>query len=262
MIRLLDWSETSQVVTVLSGSHGLFRGLAKGSRRLGPSDVARFSGGLEMLTRGEIVADLRPSRDLASITEWDLAEPWTHLRRDAAAHRLGCCAAGLLAAMLPEREPHPACWSAALLFFRELEKRTDRMRELARFQYAVLVETGYRPRLEDTHGAVIDGEAAFDPAAGGLMPLADGGRDAGPGDAPEPGRQVWRVRGRTVQLLRSLEGGEGEKPLAEATAAEWWRVNRLLMAYARHLLGKAPAASEPLLTEKPAGWLIEPGARS
>ena len=46
-IRMIDWSETSQIVALLTREHGVLRGLAKGSKRMSPSAISRFSGGIE-----------------------------------------------------------------------------------------------------------------------------------------------------------------------------------------------------------------------
>ena len=69
-IRHWDWSETSQTVSLFARDTGIVRGMAKGARR----EKAPFSGGLEVLTRGEMVAIIKPSSDLANITAWDLQE--------------------------------------------------------------------------------------------------------------------------------------------------------------------------------------------
>ncbi|MEO1235807.1 MAG: recombination protein O N-terminal domain-containing protein, partial [Planctomycetota bacterium] len=65
-IRDVDWSETSQVVVLLTETRGKVRGWAKGSRRQSPSSIQRFSGGIELLTAGQVVATTRPSTELAA----------------------------------------------------------------------------------------------------------------------------------------------------------------------------------------------------
>ena len=52
-IRLIDFSETSQVVWLFTENLGLIRGLAKGSKRTSPGSVAKYSGGFELLTAGQ-----------------------------------------------------------------------------------------------------------------------------------------------------------------------------------------------------------------
>ena len=92
-IRYLDWSETSQIVVLLTREHGKLRGLAKGSKRTSPGALARYSGGIELLTLGQVVGLTKPTSELATITEWDLQDPYPHLRRDLSAQHLGLYAA-------------------------------------------------------------------------------------------------------------------------------------------------------------------------
>ena len=62
-IRCWDFSETSQTVSLFTREHGVVRGLAKGAKR----EKGGFSGGLDVLTRGEMIASVKPGRDLAAI---------------------------------------------------------------------------------------------------------------------------------------------------------------------------------------------------
>src|SRR5690606_38853363 len=87
-IRHFDWSETSQIVALLTEQHGKIRAVAKGAKRTSPSSVQRYSGGIELLTLGQAVGLIKSSTDLANLTEWDLQEPFSHLRRNLEAQRL------------------------------------------------------------------------------------------------------------------------------------------------------------------------------
>src|SRR5690606_40070296 len=69
-IRRWDFSETSQTVSLFTREHGILRGIAKGAKR----EKGNFSGGLDILTRGEVVAILKPGRELATLTAWQLQE--------------------------------------------------------------------------------------------------------------------------------------------------------------------------------------------
>src|SRR5262245_12470421 len=77
-IRQWDWSETSQTVSLFSREHGILRAVAKGAKR----ENARFSGGLEVATRGEIIARIKPGDTLSLLIAWDLQEvfPGTRAR--------------------------------------------------------------------------------------------------------------------------------------------------------------------------------------
>ena len=226
-IRDLDWSETSQIVVLLTEHHGKVRGLAKGSRRSSPSAIAKFSGGINLLNQGQVMVSTRRGTQLAAVTEWDLQDDHYHLRTDLRAQRVAMYAADLCGAMLADEDPHPGTYAALAELLATLADAAAIEHGLLRFQWRVLSDCGFKPELDRDvqSGAELAPARAytFDPTLGGLT-----ARD-GMGD------ERWRVRGQTVGLLRAVAGG-GE--LADADAAGLARANRLLGVYARALLDK------------------------
>ncbi len=229
-IRHLDWSETSQIVVLLTESRGKIRGLAKGSKRTSPGAVARFSGGIELLTLGQVVGMTRPSSELATLTEWDLQRPHHHLRTNLEAHRLGMYAADVTHAMLADDDPHPASFGALAELLSALADEKARQHALLRFQWALLEDCGYRPRLDsDAHtGQALPARAnyIFDARAGGLTAEVDEAR---------LNKDIWRVRRETVELLHRVREGE---PIADASEELCLRANRLLCVNVRAILDR------------------------
>ena len=226
-IRHLDWSETSQVVVLMTENHGKLRGLAKGSKRTSPSHMQRFSGGIELLTRGEIVATTRPTAELATVTEWDLQDDCHHLRYDLISHRLGMYGADVVHALTAELDPHPRIFIALRLYLEALAEAGRREWALLDFQWELLDDAGYRPELErDVHSnepLTAGSTYTFDPRSGGLTARR------GLGDSD------WRVRRQTVELLSLLAKGE---PPDHVDADTLGRANRLLCAYLRSILDR------------------------
>jgi len=228
VIRELDYSESSQIVVLLTAEHGKLRGIAKGSRRMSPSSIARFSGGLNLLNRGQAVVTTRPHQELAAITEWDLQDDHFGLRRSLPALNATVFAADLLNALLPDADPHPVAYGLLVtLIAAATGQRADEQSTsaaLLNFQWGLLTDCGYRPELERdvrSDAALMSARAySFDPLAGGLTRQERGGD--------------WRVRSTTVALLRSLATGE----LAVGAPDALQRANSLLCVYARSLLGK------------------------
>ncbi len=235
-IRHLDWSETSQVVVLLTREHGKVRGLAKGAKRTSPSAIARFSGGIELLTRGEIVATTRPTAALATLTEWDLQDDCFHLRHNLEAQRVAMAAADLCNAMLADEDPHPGAY-ALMHDLLEALRTSPPQAALLTFQWGLLADCGYRPELDaDVRSGEPLGDASaytFDPVAGGLT-LSNGVAD-------------WRVRAATVQLLRRLSAGE---PFDAQDQDGVTRANRLLCVYARAILDRELPTMRLILGEK------------
>jgi len=224
-IRRWEWSETSQTVLLFTRDHGLIRGLAKGARR----ERAAFSGGFEPLTRGRIHAISKATSSLATLTSWDLEETFPSIRARLDAFHAGMYLAGLVAAALRELDPHPALYDRLVVTLRGLGDPALTGLLLLRFQWSLIAEIGYKPRLDaDVH----TGEAlpsarvlGFDPARGGVTALT---RTAG--------ADFWKVRAETIRALRDLDRGTPDARFthAEPTVA---RANRLLCSYLSVVLG-------------------------
>lgn len=252
-IRHIDWSETSQIVALFTREHGKIRGLAKGSKRTSPGAVARFCGGIELLTRGEVVATLKPTTELAAITEWDLQDPYFHLHTDLPAQHLAMYAADLIGAMTADRDPHPGAFEALVRLLEELGQGRSaatpqaagknaawRAAGLLRFQWELLADCGFRPQLERdvVTDEPLDGAGSalwFDAHAGGLTAAPDPAA-AYPGAARPQQAGPWRVRGETVALLRRLAANPQAGDDAEHGSVD--RANKLLCVYARAILDR------------------------
>lgn len=264
-VRREDWSQTSQLVVLLTQHHGLVRGLAKGSKRASPSAVARFSGGIELLTQGQVLAAVKPTQGLATITEWDLQQPYWHLRQSLAAQRLGLYGADLARSVLADHDPHPNVFTALGVFLDELADPASYGVALLRYQWRVLDDCGYQLQLDQD---VVTGQP-HDPGTGDrfdydLDPLAGGftrhegpasprisprsnpqpfGRSAGSGRVSMSRPTRWRVGAATVRVLWAVSQGED--------LSDWSRdpdavrgANELLCRYAATILDRRlPAAA-------------------
>lgn len=235
-IRRWDYAETSQTVSLFLREHGIIRGIAKGAKR----EKGAFSGGIDLLTRGEVVAILKPGRELATVTEWHLEEVYWALRRRLAANRVGLYMASLIPHLLTDLDPYPGLFDAFTQALAGLDGDRPVELTLLGFQWTLLVETGYQPQLDrDARtGQPLPQERAtlaFSAAAGGVV--AD--TAAPPPPAAGASADRWRVRPETIDLLRALAAGTlPERP----DPAVVKRANRLLGVYLRALIGREPHA--------------------
>ena len=239
MLRVRDWSNSSQIAVLLMQHRGKVPGLAKGSLRTSPSSVQRYSGGFELLSLGEVVATVTSSGTLANVTEWNLQEDHHRLRDDLRRLRLAMYAADLADALLIEDDAHPGMFEALRVFLRtvgstryqcEAAAPPDPEAALLRYQWAALSDAGYRPQLD---ADAVTGEPLpdaptyiFDPRHGGLTLHPQG---LGSGD--------WRVRRSTVEMLRRLHLDTLD-PAKPDDAEAVMRTNRLLCAYVRAVLDR------------------------
>ncbi len=226
-IRQWDWSETSQVVCVLAREHGLIRAVAKGSKR----PKSRFSGGVEVPTRGEFQARVKQTEGLSLLTAWDLVETFPKARSTLSAFHASLALVDAAYHAMEHSDPHPAVFDELLASLRVVgdTAQTDAAAVLW-FLWCLLSETGHRPDLEADMrtGEALGPETswAFAPKLGGLV--------MGAGDSATG--LVWRVRGATVRLLRGMpstfDGTGFEKWAGGKESAETQgRAMRLLAEY-------------------------------
>src|SRR4051794_37672353 len=144
VLRTTDFSETSRIATLWTREFGRVRALAKGGRRL----RSNFESALDLLTVCSIVF-LRKSSGLDLLTEAQVVERFGALRRDLPALYAGYYLAELLGDWTEDYDPHPALFDAARRTLQELGAgQVPAGPRLARFEFELLRELGYRPVLD------------------------------------------------------------------------------------------------------------------
>jgi DNA repair protein RecO (recombination protein O) len=148
-LRTVDYSETSQVVTLFGRVAGKIRAIAKGSKR----PKSAFEGPIEPLAFGQIVfADARKDK-LATLTEFQPQPVRGEVRRNLAALQSALFAAELLDLLTEEYDPHSELFDHFLGFLQDMEEgragpdRRDLMIRLILFQFVLLHEVGLQPVL-------------------------------------------------------------------------------------------------------------------
>lgn len=213
-VRHWDFSETSQTVSLFTRNHGMLRGLAKGSKR----ERGRFSGGIDLLTRGQVVALVKPGRELSTLTDWDLLQSFRAIRERLDANRAAFYMAELVCRMILDSDPHPRVFDALVEALGRLSTPSAIVRSLVRFQWVLLEESGHRPQLrspEETAGSRragsgegVDDVVAFDPRGGGVV--ATGATRLSSTTSITPAVPTWPVRRATLdyleQVAASLDG--------------------------------------------------------
>jgi DNA repair protein RecO (recombination protein O) len=182
VLRLTDYSETSQIVTLFTAKAGLVRLIAKGSRR---GTRTRFAAGLDLLEYGEVsYAPARGEAGLGTLTEWVQRDAFTGLRAELVRQYGGLYAVELVSKLTEEYDPHPELFDALLGLLRGLAggpggppqapgAATDPIAVIVRFQGALLKAIGYAPILDHCVGCgtprVRGTRAYFSSSAGGLI---------------------------------------------------------------------------------------------
>ena len=171
VLRLSEYSESSQIVTLFSARHGQLRLIAKGVRR---STKKRFATGLDLLELGELgFIPPRGDAQLGTLTEWVQRDAFSGLRRDALRLYGAMYAVELVAGMTEEGDPHAELFHALRAALADLAGDAPPGPVLAGFQSELLTAVGYGP---DLHACVDCGRPPpanqpvyFSAAAGGLL---------------------------------------------------------------------------------------------
>jgi len=150
-IRAIDYSETSQIVTLFTRANGKVSAIAKGSKR----PKSAFDGPIEVFAHGEIVFSDPNKEKLATLTEFQQQSGFTHLANNIFA--LNCClfAVELLSNLTDDYDPHPELFDRFLQFLRNVDEQRTMNNEqrditalLILFQLTLLKEVGLMPVLD------------------------------------------------------------------------------------------------------------------
>ncbi len=220
-IRHWDFSETSQTVGLFTRTGGAMRAIAKGSRR----ERGSHSGGIDLFARGLARIVTRDGSDLGSLIEWEHLESFHGIRNVFSASRTAYYCADLIGRFFQPHDPHERAYDALVTILGALGVQTNNTSSdewhLLQFQWIVLQEAGYQPRLGGTN---TDTEFLhFDPREGGAV-------------TPTNSSNSWKVRRTTIECLNKIAMGQAQ--YEQATPEVVRRANRLLAAFIRDVLGE------------------------
>lgn len=145
VIRLQDYSETSQIATFLTDSAGKLAAIAKGSKRA----KSATGGALDMLTLNEIVFSPSPSGGLATLREARTVEQFAGLRAQTAIYYAGLYAAELASIFVEGSEGQPQHFELLASCLKALScRKADVDIVLAHFESHLLAAVGLALNLE------------------------------------------------------------------------------------------------------------------
>ncbi len=230
VLRTVDFSESSLVVTLFTREFGKVRGLAKGGRRLkGP-----FESALDLLGRCRIVFLRKSSDTLDLLTEAKLERRFRLAGCDLAGLYAAYYTAELLDALTDDYDPHPALFDLADETLAGLAAGEDVGKRLLRFELGALRELGHLPSLdccaECAKPIALSGRITF-----GLL---DGGALCG--RCREGKRKVASVSAGVLRIMASFaDAGEAWRRI-EIDARSRGELRGLLNHFVCHLLGRKP----------------------
>ena len=230
VLRTVEFSETSLVVTLYTREHGKIGALAKGARRLkGPFESAldllalcrivflhKSSDSLDLLTEAKLLRRFRPDRNLAGLYA-------------------GYYVAELLDGLTDEDDPHPELFDLADGTLEALSAGEPVAARTARFEFGLLRLLGHMPSLDGCVecGAAVpsEGRVAFGQLDGGVLcnkcragkkhvVMVSAGALRTMAQLADPNGKLWRRMEIDPRALGELRG--------------------LMNHYFSHLLGRKP----------------------
>ncbi len=180
VLRLWDYSETSQIVALLTPEYGRVRLLAKGIRRGAKN---RFAPGLDLLEFGEVRFRLpRGDSELSTLTDWRQRESFPRIRLELLRLYSGLYAAELSSVLTEELDPHPRLFAALVALLGELNGDVGEAAGgkngvvgawVVRFQAELLRAIGYAPSFQRCMNCGNDRQPGtpvwFSASSGGLL---------------------------------------------------------------------------------------------
>ncbi|MFW6170403.1 MAG: DNA repair protein RecO [Planctomycetota bacterium] len=194
VVRVVDFSETSCVVTLFTREFGKIGALAKGARR----PKSPFESALDLLAVCRIVFLHKSSESLDILTEAKLERRFRAGTRDLSRLYAGYYIAELLRDLTHAGDPQPALYEAAEAGLEELEGNLHVHRIVLRFEMLTLHLLGHLPALSRCaacgQSIEMSGRVLFGQQAGGLLCSR----------CRVGQRQVVRTAAPTIQVLQQF----------------------------------------------------------
>jgi DNA repair protein RecO (recombination protein O) len=230
VIRQVDFSESSRVLTLYTREFGKVGVMAKGARRLkGPFEVA-----LDLLTEVDVVMLRKSSGGLDLLTEARLKRRFQPAPGDLLSLYGGYYLAELLESLSVEDDPQPLLYDAAVATLDQLSRGGHSPAAVLRFELILLRELGQLPALEACLGCdqpfPNSGTVAFQASQGGFF-------------CPQCREHVSGVQLVSPHSLsRMAELAEPERPLEDIPLDRPRRaeIRGVLTACIAHILGRKP----------------------
>ena len=143
-LRSVNYSETSQVVTLLTRIHGKIACMAKGSRR----PKSAMDGAIEPFSFGPVVFSTPKEEGLVSLSEFSQQLRFRPLRQNLFALNCGLLAAELVESFTGSYDPHEALFDSFVNFLDTVGAQKQKLLQLAsliEFELTLLNEIGIGP---------------------------------------------------------------------------------------------------------------------
>lgn len=231
VLRVVEFSESSCVVTLFTRDFGKIGALAKGARR----PKSPFESALDLLAVCRIVFLHKSTDALDLLTEAKLERRFRSASRDLSRLYAGYYVAELLDSLTDEGDPHPRLFQFADEALQQLDGPAPFPAIVPRFELAALRLLGHLPALEQCVGCgepvATEGRVAFGQLAGGVLCSR----------CRVGQRSVVGVSAGVIQTMRRFaELDDDTWRGVDINRQNWGEMRGVLNHYIAHLLGRRP----------------------
>lgn len=235
VLRTVEFSETSLVVTLFTRDFGRVSALAKGARRpKGP-----FEGAIDLLAVCRVVVLRKTSDTLDLLTEAKLHRRFRGGQRTLERLYGGYYVAEMLRLLTDDHDPHPDVYDLVIQTLQQIDGTGNVASSLAYFDAQLLRRLGHAPgidRCTDCGGHVSrTARIPFALAAGGIVCK----------DCRARQRQTISVRREVIDQLRRLQAPQTTLP-TQVPADLYGEFRSVMNRYIQTVVGRVPRM-QPLL---------------
>lgn len=147
-IQAVDFSETSQILTLFTRTNGKIKAIAKGSKR----PKSPLGGPAEIFSYGNIVFSDSSREKLATLTEFEQQPALSGLAENYFVINSALFSAELVNKLTDDYDPHPALFESFLQFLKNISQTKNKafmLTALIVFQLSLLKEIGLKPVLKN-----------------------------------------------------------------------------------------------------------------
>jgi DNA repair protein RecO (recombination protein O) len=232
VLRMMELGEADRLVTLLTSRHGKIRVVAKGARKV----MSRFSAATNTFVHSHFV--LHKGRNLDTITQCDVVEPFRGIREDLHRFAFAGHIADLADSLTHDGEPAASLFALTLAALRAVEGDYDPEIVAAWFSLNALSAAGYRPVLDRCASCdaadIPPGEIRFDPAAGGVV-------------CPRCGEGGKPVLAGTIEMMKFLQSADQARLRVIRPDRGMLREARVILGeYLGYHLGRVPRSTRVL----------------
>ncbi len=147
VLARFDYSETSQVIVLLTRQHGKVRAIAKGIKR---GTRNRFAVGIDLLDIGQVVASSRQERsaNLATVTEWKQTHSLSGLREKLFRIHGAEYMAEVTGHLTEDWDPHVELFDALVAALLALCEAPEPLTPVVAYQLRLLESIGSQPGFD------------------------------------------------------------------------------------------------------------------